>query len=521
MSSTQQNPLAHLRNNTSPWWWKDKGLRSLALGIAVGFSSSVSTGYDGAVMTGLQANKLFMAAIDHPSPTMLGTIIAAQGLGAIPGFIPAAYVTDRFGRCAALAAGYIIIIIGALIQAFTTGGWKMFGGRLILGFGGTFVAVAGGPYTTEIAHPRNRAQTTALIQTCFYMGSVVAAWVCFGAVYMRGTNWGWRMCLLFQVVVPLMALVAIPFIPESPRWLVSKDRVEEAHDMLAKYRANGDKSDEMVVYELQEIQEAIEQERAAKAVTFATFIKTKGNRRRLAIILTVAFTSQWAGNGVISFYLVSILRSIGITNAVQQTGYNAGLQVFNWVFAIFGALVCERFGRRKMWLTSAIGMFFSYVVITACSAAYANGHAPAGKAVMGMLFIYFFFYDIGYTGLTLAYPLEILPFALRSKGVAILFLCIMLSATFNTYVNPIALHSIAWRYYFVFLGVLLVAITLIYFIFPETKGRMLEEIAVIFDGEEATLHAQTNLREERDGKQIPSPTVTEIKDIHDDNDRRV
>ncbi|KAL1407871.1 hypothetical protein Q8F55_007307 [Vanrija albida] len=472
-------------------------------------------------MTGLQANSLFMKAIDHPRATKLGTIVAAQALGAIPGYIPAAYVTDKFGRRAAMALGYIIIIIGALVQTFTTGGWNMFGGRFILGFGGSFTGVAGGPYTAELAHPRNRAQTTALIQTCFYIGSVIAAWICFGAVYMRHTNWSWRMCLLFQVVVPIMALCVFPFVPESPRWLVSKDRVEEAHNILAKYHANGDKSDELVVYELQEIQEAIDMERAAaKGVSFKTFLETKGNRWRLAIILTVAFTSQWAGNGVISFYLVPILQSIGITNAAQQTGYNAGLQVFNWIFAIVGALVCERFGRRKMWLTSAIGMFFSYVVITACSAAYANGHEPAGKAVMAMLFVYFFFYDIGYTGLTLAYPLEILPFNLRSKGVAILLMCIMLSATFNTYVNPIALVSIAWKYYFVFLGVLIFAIVAIYFGFPETKGRLLEEIAVIFDGDEATLHAQTHLEDERehDLKQMPSPSVSEVKD---GNDKRV
>lgn len=195
--------------------------------------------------------------------------------------------------------------------------------------------------------------------------------------------------------------------------------------------------------------------------------------------------------------------------------------MFNWLAAIFGALVCEKFGRRKMWLTSAIGMFFSYVVITACSAAYANGHDPAGKAVMAMLFIYFFFYDIGYTGLTLAYPLEILPFNLRSKGVAILLMCVMLSSTFNTYVNPIALASITWKYYFVFLAVLIFAIVVIYFAFPETKGRMLEEIAVLFDGDKAELHTQTHLNDERDLKQVPSSPDTEAKEIRYDNDKRV
>lgn len=194
--------------------------------------------------------------------------------------------------------------------------------------------------------------------------------------------------------------------------------------------------------------------------------------------------------GAAHLSLVSILNSVGITNSLQQTAYNGGLQLFNWFAAIFGALVCERYGRRKMWLASAIGMFFSYVLITGCSAAYANGKEQAGKGVLAFLFVYFFFYDIGYSGLTLAYPLEILPFSLRSKGMAILMFCSMGSLCFNVYVNPIALTAIAWKYYFVFLAVLLVAIVCIYFVFPETKGLFLEEIAVIFDGEDAALSTQ-------------------------------
>ncbi len=155
----------------------------------------------------------------------------------------------------------------------------------------------------------------------------------------------------------------------------------------------------------------------------------------------IGFTSQWIGNGVISYYLVPILVSVGITEPAQQTGYNAGLQIWNWLAAVGGALVCERFGRRKMWLTSAIGMLFSYVVIVGCSAGYANGTSDgAGKAVMAFLFIFFGFYDIAYTGLAMAYPLEILPYDLRSKGMALFMSCMYLGLTFNTFVNPIALE---------------------------------------------------------------------------------
>ncbi|EJT50889.1 hypothetical protein A1Q1_07951 [Trichosporon asahii var. asahii CBS 2479] len=252
--------------------------------------------------------------------------------------------------------------------------------------------------------------------------------------------------------------------------------------MLAKYHANGDMDDELVLWELKEINRALEIEKMAKNVGYSEFFKTKGNRKRLFIILFVGFSAQWVGNGIISFYVVSILESAGITNPTDQTAYNGGLQIWNWFSAIGGGLVCERFGRRKMWLTSSIGQFFSYAVITLCSALYANGHAKAGYPVLASLFVYFFFYSIAFTPLLLAYPIEILPYTLRSKGVSILLFCTLTATMLNTFVNPLALEALEWKYYFVFLGMIVIVTIVIYFYYPETQGHSLEEIAVIFDG---------------------------------------
>lgn len=236
-------------------------------------------------MTGLMANHHFMAGLDHPNATKLGVIAASQTLGSIPGVLPAAWLSDRFGRRKALAFGYIIIIAGALMQTFATGGWNMLGGRFILGFGVGTTTVAGGAYTAEIAHPRNRAQTTGLIQTCFFIGSIAAAWISFGTLYMGNTDWSWKLCVLFQIIVPIYVLAILPFVPESPRWLVSNNREEEAHAVLAKYHANGVADDELVMYELEEIKEAIAFERQAKQVSFASLFQTKANRHRLFILL--------------------------------------------------------------------------------------------------------------------------------------------------------------------------------------------------------------------------------------------
>ncbi|BEI83630.1 hypothetical protein CcaverHIS002_0402340 [Cutaneotrichosporon cavernicola] len=137
--------------------------------------------------------------------------------------------------------------------------------------------------------------------------------------------------------------------------------------MLAKYHANSDKQDELVLFELPEIKEAIDTEGSAvQGVSYVSFFKTPGNRHRLAILIMVGFFSQWVGNGIISYYLGPILESI-----------------WNWFLAIGGSLCVERLGRRKLWLTSAIGMFVSFSIIMGCSAAYSDyGLTKASPAVV-------------------------------------------------------------------------------------------------------------------------------------------
>ena len=462
-------------------------------------------GYDGSLMNGLLTNPRFVSAIDNPDANMLGLISAAYPLGGIAGILPAPWVADKYGRRMAVMCGALCIIAGGLVQTFTTGGKNMLGGRLIVGVGSAFQSIGTPSWVAETAHPRNRAQTSALINTCWYIGSIIAAWTVFGALDIQG-SWSWRLCCLIQIFPCCIQLGLLFFTEESPRWLIRNGKEQQALRILARFHANGDQNDELVQFEFQEICQAIAAEQVATAgVTLMSFTKTKGNRHRLLILIVSSFGdsadlelvgvySQWVGNGIISYYLGSILSSVGLTGSLQQAGFNGGLQIFNWLAAMGGSLLCERLGRRFLWLTSAIGMLASFIIITACSAVYANTQqVAAGRAVMAFLFIYFGFYDIAFTGLTLAYPLEILPFSLRAKGLAILNFTISAALFFNQYVNPIALKALAWKYYFVYIGVLVTAVLSIYFFYPETRRRTLEEVSLIFDGPDAQLPVQEDL----------------------------
>lgn len=131
-------------------------------------------------------------------------------------------------------------------------------------------------------------------------------------------------------------------------------------------------------------------------------------------------------------------------------------------------------------------MLGSYIVISGLSGSFANtGLAATGIAVIPFLFIFYGFYDIAFTPLIVSYTCEIWPYTFRAKGLSMCFLTTQLAVFFNIFVNPIALEAIGWKYYLVYV-VILVGITLtVWFTYPETNGHSLEQMAKVFDGDEA------------------------------------
>lgn len=155
------------------------------------------------------------------------------------------------------------------------------------------------------------------------------------------------------------------------------------------------------------------------------------------------------------------------------------------------AFLVDRLGRRTLFIWSGIGMLISYIVWTACSAVNSEqGNKAAGYVVVVCLFTFFFHYDIAYTPLLMSYPTEIFPYSLRSKGLTCELLSIYGSLVIAAFVNPIGMENIGWKYYIVFCCFLVVFLAVTYFVFPETKGRSLEEIAEVFDGPSASIDVQ-------------------------------
>lgn len=236
-----------------------------------------------------------------------------------------------------------------------------------------------------------------------------------------------------------------------------------------------------------EIAENILSEREATSTSsYLDLIRTPANRKRTFLAVTVGWFAQWAGNGVVSYYLTLVLDTIGITAVSSQTLINGLLQLFNWFAAVIGgALMVDLVGRRTLFLVSVGGMCVSYIAWTVLNKVFVETlNQTAGNAVVAFIFIYFFFYDIAWTPLMPAYPIEIYQYTLRGRGVSAAYVSTYIGLILGQFVNPLAMKVLGWKYYIVFCCLLGFLFGLVWFFFPETKGRTLEEIAEIFDGKD-------------------------------------
>ncbi len=174
------------------------------------------------------------------------------------------------------------------------------------------------------------------------------------------------------------------------------DRIDDAAQVIATYHAAGDVNSPLVQFETAEITNTIKAEQQAHASSsYADMFKTRGNRWRVLISVTLGIFSQWSGNSVVSYYLALVLKTVGITSVTNQTLVSACLQIWNLLWAVAAAVSVERLGRRPLFLASAATMLVSYIIITGLSGSFANtGNAAVGTAVIPLLFIFFAGYDI-------------------------------------------------------------------------------------------------------------------------------
>ncbi|KAI5240509.1 hypothetical protein E4T42_08352, partial [Aureobasidium subglaciale] len=488
-------------------WYKDAGLRKLYLMMPILFLGATTNGYDGSLLNGLQAMDPWQEYFGHPNGSTLGLFSAILQIGAFSAIFFSSYLADLLGRRMGVTVGIVILIGGVILQVVPGVTTSMYiGGRFLVGLG----------FCTSLNHGAGSSATSR--QDYHYVQHSVVL-----RLDRRCLDMLWYNVLLYEhgmentdgrhgpnACAPVaryhldlrMTFFTFPnlfigvwALPESPRWLVSKDRHEQALTTLAKYHSNGNIQDPFVQRELSSIKDTLQMEKENSKQGWQVLLQTKGHRRRVLLLALVSFFSQCSGNGLVSYYLHSILNSVGMTDPHDQALFNGGLQIWSLFVAIcFSVFLVDKFGRRKLFLIAAVGMLVTLTIWTACSAVFAKtGNAGAGKAVLAMIFLFYGVAGFAWPGLTVSYAVEILPYNTCAKGLAVGMSLTSLASLLNQYVNPIGLERIAWKFYFVYIVILVIEVITIYLIFPETRGLTLEEVGHLLDDE--SKHSSTQSSE--------------------------
>ncbi|KAM7206588.1 General substrate transporter [Rhypophila sp. PSN 637] len=471
-------------------WRQDAGLRKLYFYAAVLCIASATTGYDGMFFNSVQNFKVWGDYFGNPDGKELGLLGALYQIGSLASipFVP--IITDNFGRKIPIVIGCVIMIAGSILQGACTSMGQFMGGRVLLGFGNSLAQIASPMLLTELCHPQHRARLTTVYNCLWNVGALIVAWLSFGTKYTYN-EWSWRIPALVQAFPSLIQLVFIYWVPESPRYLIAKERHEEALHILAKYHANGNENDTLVQFEFREIKDTIRLEyENNKNSSYMDFLKTKGNRYRLSVLISLGFFSQWSGNAIISNYASKLYDSAGLEGQeTAKLGLSAGQTCLALIVSITMALLVDKLGRRPAFLASTAGMFGTFIFWTITSALWDEKRAPgADKAMIFFIWVFGIFYSLAWSGLLVGYTVEILPYRLRAKGLMIMNVCVQAALTLNVYANPIAFEAFyghTWKLYLIYTCWIFFELCFVYFMYVETKGPTLEELAKVIDGDEA------------------------------------
>jgi sugar porter (SP) family MFS transporter len=416
-------------------------------------------GYDTGVIGGAM---LYIKEDFHAGTVGQESMVSAILIGAAVGALISGRLADVFSRRRTKILSGCIYVVGALLCAFSQSTLQMVGARFILGLAVGTASFVAPMYISENAPPRVRGGLTTFNQLMVTIGIVVAYIVDWGFASVSN-NWRWMLGL---GVVPGAALaIGMVFLPYSPRWLVQKDRSDEARNVLERTRVDDDDIDK----ELGEIEEAARKEGGIRDLV------SRSVKPMLVLGLALALFQQFVGINTVIYYGPTILKDTGLGNggALQQSVF---IGATNVVFTIIAVLLLDKVGRRVLLLTGNVAFFIGLVVLGLYFAVPGiKDHAPWVALAALVLYIAGFAISLGPVFWLMIS--EIFPLHLRAPAMAVCTIAnwlanFVVSVSFLSLNNLITKQGTFWLY---------AAISIAAFIFfaarvPETKDKSLEEI---------------------------------------------
>ncbi|SPO01738.1 related to hexose transporter protein [Cephalotrichum gorgonifer] len=466
-------------------WYKKPNLRVMYIWVFLCcMGVEMTSGFDSQLINTLQFSESFQryfggGRVDENGkyaiePGLLGFVNSCYQLGSIFAVPIAPWVAQRWGRRWSIMIGSLIMVVGALIQErpvvpgrFRSDAYFLLVAmyiiaRILLGMGILFAIISGAALIGELSYPKERPVLTSLFNSSYFIGQILASAIALGTTEIK----------------------------KSPRYLISHDKVDEASNILIKYHAEGDGESLLVKAEIAQIRETIKTEMEVSKQSWLDLIRQPGMRRRVYVSIFLGLFTQLSGNTLISYYSNILFDMMGFTSSYAKTRINVANACWGLINGTIIALIVTRFKRRHMYMLSATCMCLVFTAFTvSLQRLQVADDAGMKNTAAGISTLFWYFahspsYNIGNNALTYTYLIELWPYAQRSRGIGVQQLFGKLAGFFSTNVNSIALNAIGWRYLAIYCGWIFFELCIIFFLYPETSGRTLEELAFLFEDKE-------------------------------------
>lgn len=363
--------------------------------------------------------------------------------------------------------------------------------RVLTGLSTGHTGASMGPYFSEVAPPHSRGLMAGAHGSIINLGYALSAWVGFACFHASGSTFGWRFPNAVLVIIALCLLAGTAFLPESPRWLVSRGQDDKALAVLCRlHRDTADPENHFAQRELALIKMQEESDHTTSLTDGRWQLFSKPTyRRRLILALMLVAGSQNTGILVINNYNTLLYKSLGLTTT-QALAVGGGYNTLGFIANVIGATVSDRLGRRKILVAGFGTTMAMFVIATALIAKYSETQSVSyATAAVVFLFLYVSAYASGIDVQMWTVASEIFPSHLRAHGNAVAISSLYLVDVLWLTLAPTATAAIGWKYYLVFICLGTLHTAYLYVKLPETANLPLEEIDALF-GKEVVGHIE-------------------------------
>ncbi|RYN95345.1 hypothetical protein AA0120_g3852 [Alternaria tenuissima] len=476
-------------------YWRK--LSASQLNIAIQAFSLISIffeGYDQGVMGGVNSSPRYVEEVgigtsDGKITDTLheGGIVSIYYLGCIVGSFLGGWLADRIGRINGLWIGAVFALVGGALQAATQSSDFILVARIVTGLGTGALTGITPVLVSETSSASHRGGFLGYVFIANYLGISVAYWLSFGLAFINNgySDIRWRFLLAFQCIPALLLLLGIKALPDSPRYLASVGRYDDAREVLTHVRG-GYTPD--VEQEFLEIVAVAKESKPSSPVEFAKILIGRSGKpgahlgRRAWLCLLLQIMASWSGITAVTAYSPTLLRAAGYST-LTQNGLAGGLNTVGIIGTIISANIVDRLGRRKCLMLGSFGLFAVNLIAASLYEASRSQPQNAGSfapAAVAMLFLFNLIYASTWGTVAFLIPTEIWSSDMRAQGNGFGITGWAIGVGMTVLVNPVMFAKLENRTYFLFAGLNLLWIPVVYLFYPETAGRSLESIGALF-----------------------------------------